>query len=149
MAQIPGTPKMESRICPGGTPRTLNRHNSRLQSWIATRSKPKLQPLSRSFQRHVAHSNRMSRRHRFPTFSGWESNCQFDSRSFFCDTLATTKHASGKNVVKQLGLDRRSIYRSLQRCLLIDDDTLDFWSRIRSQQQSNAISTKTKTLVLD
>ncbi len=30
MAQIPGTPEMESRFCPGGTPGTLNRHNSRL-----------------------------------------------------------------------------------------------------------------------
>jgi hypothetical protein len=36
MAQIPGTPEMESRNCPGGTPGTLNHHNSRLQSWIAT-----------------------------------------------------------------------------------------------------------------
>jgi hypothetical protein len=42
MAQIPGTPEMESRNCLGGTPGTLNRHNSRLQSWIALRSKPKL-----------------------------------------------------------------------------------------------------------
>jgi hypothetical protein len=30
MAQIPGTPEMESRNCPDGTPRTLNLHNSRL-----------------------------------------------------------------------------------------------------------------------
>jgi hypothetical protein len=42
MAQVPGTPEMESRFCPGETPGTLNRHNSRLQSWIATRSEPKL-----------------------------------------------------------------------------------------------------------
>jgi len=84
MAQIPGTPEMESRNCPGGTLETLNRHNSRLQSWIATRSKPKLYPSSRFFQRHVAHSNRTLERGRFPTFSGRESNCQFDSRPFFC-----------------------------------------------------------------
>jgi hypothetical protein len=84
MAQIPETPEMESRNCPDGTPGTLNGHNSRLQSPIATRSEPKLYPSSISFQRHVAHSNRMSGRHRFPTFSGRESNCQFDSRPFFC-----------------------------------------------------------------
>ncbi len=69
MAQIPGTPEMESRNCPGGTPKTLNRHNSRLQSWMAMRS----------FQRHVTRSNRTSERGQFSTFSGRESNCQFDS----------------------------------------------------------------------
>jgi hypothetical protein len=37
MAQILGTPEMESRNCPGGTPGTLNGHNSRLQNPIATR----------------------------------------------------------------------------------------------------------------
>jgi hypothetical protein len=42
MAQIPGTPEMDSRFCPDGTPGTLNRHNSRMQSWIAMRSEPKL-----------------------------------------------------------------------------------------------------------
>ncbi len=42
MAQILGTLEMESRFCPDGTPGTLNRHNSQLQSWIATMSKPKL-----------------------------------------------------------------------------------------------------------
>jgi hypothetical protein len=75
MAHFVGTPEMESRNCPDGTPGTLNGHNSRLQSPIAMRSKPKLYPLSRSFQRHVAHSNRMSGRGRFLTFNGRESNC--------------------------------------------------------------------------
>jgi hypothetical protein len=37
-----GTPKLESRNCPGWSPGTLDAHNSRLQSLIATRSKPKL-----------------------------------------------------------------------------------------------------------
>ncbi len=37
-----GTPKLESRNCPGWSPVTLNAHNSRLQSLIATRSKPNL-----------------------------------------------------------------------------------------------------------
>jgi hypothetical protein len=67
MAQILGTPEMESRNCPNGTLETLNGHNSRLQSPIATRSKPKLYSSSRSFQRHVVHSNRMLGRGRFPT----------------------------------------------------------------------------------
>ncbi len=44
MAQIPGTPEMESRNCLGRTPETLNRHNSRLQSWIATRSNQSCSP---------------------------------------------------------------------------------------------------------
>ncbi len=73
-----------SRNCPGWSPGTQEAHNSRLQSLIATRSKPKLQPLSKSFQRRVALSIRRSRKGRFPTFSGRESNCQFDSRPFFC-----------------------------------------------------------------
>ncbi len=84
MAQILETPKMESRNCPSWTSRTLDAHNSQLQSLIVTRFKPKLYPSSRSFQRHVALSNRMSKRGRFSTFSGWGSNCQFDSRPFFC-----------------------------------------------------------------
>ncbi len=78
-----GIPKL-SRNCPGWSPGTLEAHNSRLQSLIATRSKPKLQPSSRSFQSRVALSIRRLKRDRFPTFSGRESNCQFDSRPFFC-----------------------------------------------------------------
>ncbi len=84
MAIFLGTPKLESRNCPGWSLRTLGAHISRLQSWIATRSEPKLYPSSRSFQRRVTLSNMMSGRGRFPTFSGRESNCQFDSRPFFC-----------------------------------------------------------------
>jgi len=41
MALFPGTPKLESRNCPGWSLETLEAHNSRLQSLIATRSKPK------------------------------------------------------------------------------------------------------------
>ncbi len=84
MALFPGTPKLESRNCPGWSPGTLGAHNSRLQSLIATRSKPILYFSLRSFQRRIALSIRRSERGRFPTFSGWESNCQFDSRPFFC-----------------------------------------------------------------
>jgi hypothetical protein len=76
----PGTPGLESRNCPGRSPRTLGAHNSRLRHLIATRSEPNLYPASRSFQRRIAISIRSSGRGRFPTFSGRESNCQFDSR---------------------------------------------------------------------
>ncbi len=78
-----GVPKL-SRNCLRWSPETLNAHNSRLQSPITTRFKPKLYPSSRSFQHDVALSIRRSGRGRFPTFSGRESNCQFDSRPFFC-----------------------------------------------------------------
>jgi hypothetical protein len=87
MALFPGTPKLESRNCPGWSPGTLGAHNSRLQSRIATRSEPKLYPLLRSFQRGVALSNRMSRRGRFLTFNGRESNCQFDFGPSFAHNL--------------------------------------------------------------
>ncbi len=74
-----GVPKL-SRMCPG----TLNSHNSSPQPRIGTRSKPILYPSSRSFQRRVALPQRTSGAGRFPTFNGRESNCQFDSRPFFC-----------------------------------------------------------------
>ncbi len=78
-----GVPKL-SRNYPGWSLGTLGAHNSQLPSLIATRFEPKLEPSSRSFQRHLALSIRRSGRGRFPTFSGRESNCQFDSRPFFC-----------------------------------------------------------------
>ncbi len=78
-----GVPKL-SRNCPDQSPGTLGAHNSRLQSPIAMRSEPKLQPSSRSFQCRVSISILMSGRGRFSTFSGRESNCQFDSQPFFC-----------------------------------------------------------------
>jgi hypothetical protein len=42
MALFPGTPKLESRNCPGWSPGNLGAHNSRLQSRIAMRFEPKL-----------------------------------------------------------------------------------------------------------
>jgi len=78
-----GVPKL-SRNCPEWSPGTLEAHNSRLQSLIATRSEPNLYPFSRSFQRRIALSILRSGRGRFSTFNGRESNCQFDSRPFFC-----------------------------------------------------------------
>ncbi len=84
MAHFVGTPEMESRNCPGWTPGNLNSHNSSPQARIGTSPESKLQLSSRTFQRHVALFKATSGRGRFPTFSGRESNCQFDSRPFFC-----------------------------------------------------------------
>jgi len=78
-----GLPKL-SRNRLGWSPGTLGAHNSRLRARIATRSEPNLYPSSRSFQRRIALSIRTLGRGRFPTFSGRESNWQFDSRPFFC-----------------------------------------------------------------
>jgi len=44
MAHFVGTPEMESRNCPDWTPKTLNGHNSRLWSPIATRSNQSYSP---------------------------------------------------------------------------------------------------------
>ncbi len=77
MALFPGT-------VPGWSLGTLDVHSSSPQTRIVTRSKPKLQLLSRAFQRHVALLEATSGRGRFLIFSGRESNFQFDSRPFFC-----------------------------------------------------------------
>ncbi len=42
MTLFPGTPKLESRNCPGWSLGTLEAHNSQLRSLIATRSEPNL-----------------------------------------------------------------------------------------------------------
>ncbi len=65
-------------------PGTLGVHNFSPQARIGTKFEPKLQLSSRAFQRHVALPLQTSIKGRFPTFSGRESNCQFDSRPFFC-----------------------------------------------------------------
>jgi len=80
VALFPGTPKLESRNCPG----TLDVRSSSPRTRIGMRFEPKLYLSSRAFQRHVALLEATSGRGRFPTFSGRESNCQFDSRPFFC-----------------------------------------------------------------
>ncbi len=66
-----------------GIPATLEAHNFMCKPPIARRSKAKLQPLLRAFERYVTchlHTRKLSI---FPTFSGRESNCQFDSQPFF------------------------------------------------------------------
>jgi hypothetical protein len=78
-----GVPKF-TQVSRFWTPGTLGGHNSSPRPRIATRSEPKLWPSSRSFQRRIVLPNRTSGAGRFPTFSGQELNCQFDSRPFFC-----------------------------------------------------------------
>jgi hypothetical protein len=73
-----------SQNCLGWSPGTLGAHNSRFPDLIATKSEPNLYPSLRSFQRRITLSIRRSGKGRFLTFSGRESNCQFDSRPFFC-----------------------------------------------------------------
>jgi hypothetical protein len=81
---VPGLPRGSPEIPPTGTPETLGAHNFLCKPSIAMRSKEKLYPSSRTFQRYVACCLQSSKSGRFPTFSGRESNCQFDSRPFFC-----------------------------------------------------------------
>ncbi len=61
----------------------LETHNFVCRLSIKVKSKEKLQPLSRSFQRYVARHLHTRKSWRFLTFSDWESNWQFDSRPFF------------------------------------------------------------------
>jgi hypothetical protein len=88
MPLCPGTPKVESQNCPKiipvWTPRTSRGHNSLLRPPVGTRSEANLYLSLRAFQRCVALPLRTPRSGQFPTFSGRESNCQFDSRPFFC-----------------------------------------------------------------
>ncbi len=77
MAFCPGTPKVESQNYPGLDFRDFGRSPRPL---IGTRSRPMLQLSSRAFQHRIALPQRTSGAGRFPTFSGRESNCQFDSR---------------------------------------------------------------------
>ncbi len=66
-----------------GTPATLGAHNFACRPLIEMRSKAKLQALSRTFQWYVACHLHISKFGRFLTFSGRESNCQFDSWPLF------------------------------------------------------------------
>ncbi len=78
-----GLPRRSPEIVPVWTPATLREHKFQLRPPIVMMSKANLQLLSRAFQRHVTLHLHASELGRFPTFSGRESNCQFDSRPFF------------------------------------------------------------------
>jgi len=62
-----------------GTLTTLEAHNFLCRPPIEVRSKAKLYPSLRSFQKYIAHHLHISKSRQFPTFSGWELNWQFDS----------------------------------------------------------------------
>ncbi len=80
---VPGLQSESPEIATTRTPATLRAHNFLCKPPIAMRSEAKLQPSLRSFQRYVARCLNTRNSSRFLTFSGWESNCQFDSRPFF------------------------------------------------------------------
>ncbi len=80
---VPRLLRTNPEIAKVWTPTTLQDYNSLLKPWIRMRSKAKLQISSRDFQRCVPIHLHTSGSGQFPTFSGWESNCQFDSRPFF------------------------------------------------------------------
>jgi hypothetical protein len=64
---------IQMAFCPR-TPATLRAHNFFCKPLIAMRSKAKLEPSSRAFQRYVARRLNASKSGRFPTFSGRESS---------------------------------------------------------------------------
>ncbi len=64
-------------------------------------------------------------------------------------TLVFSKDASAKIVAKNLGLSRKCVYQNLQWRLQIEDGALDFWTDIKKQQRSTALSTKTRYLMIE
>ncbi len=66
-----------------GTLATLGAHNFAFRPLIEMKSRAKLQFSLRTFQWYVANHLTLKKLGRFLTFSGRESNCQFDSRPFF------------------------------------------------------------------
>ncbi len=81
------TPKWEPRIPTIATPATLGAHNFVCKPLIVMNSTAKLYPLSRSFQHYVARHLHATKSGQFPTFSGRESNWQFDSQPLFAHNL--------------------------------------------------------------
>jgi len=80
---VSGFPSESPEIAKFGTLAVSEPHNFVCRPSIEVQSKTKLHLLSRTFHRYVTHHLHIRRLGRFPTFSGWESNYQFDSRSFF------------------------------------------------------------------
>ncbi len=80
---IPGLPSGSPEIPTSQTPTTLKAHNFLCRPLIIMRSEAKLQPLSKAFQQYVACCLNARKLGQFLTFSGQESNWQFDSQPFF------------------------------------------------------------------
>ncbi len=76
---VPGLPSGSPEIPTTGILATLKAYNFLCKPPIAMRSKAKLYPLSRTFQRYVACCLHARKLGRFLTFNDRDSNCQFDS----------------------------------------------------------------------
>ncbi len=83
MAFCPRLPRRSLKTVPVWTPGTSGGHNSHLRPPIGMRSEANLYLSSRAFQWCAALHLHTPGSGRFSTFSGQESNCQFDSRPFF------------------------------------------------------------------
>jgi hypothetical protein len=75
---VPGLPSASPGIRTVGIPTTLKAHNFACRPSISITSETKLEPSSRAFQWYVASCMHARKSNRFLTFSGQESNCQFD-----------------------------------------------------------------------
>ncbi len=78
-----GLPSGNPEIAKIRIPANLEPHNLVCKPLIKMWFKAKFQPLLRSFQWYVARYLNTRKLGQFLTFSGWELNCQFDSRPFF------------------------------------------------------------------
>ncbi len=59
-------------------------------------------------------------------------------------TLVFSKDANAKMVAKNLGLSKKCVYWSLQRCLQIEDGALDFWTNIKKTIKVNCTFNRNK-----
>jgi hypothetical protein len=80
---VPGFLSGSPEIPKIGTPTTLGPHYFVCRPLIIIRSEAKLYPSLGAFQQHVTRHLNTRKSNRSLTFSGWESNRQFDSRPFF------------------------------------------------------------------
>jgi len=76
-------PSWNPEILEIGTLATLEAHNFACKPPIEMKFEAKLYSLSRNFQWYVTRHLHARESRQFPTFNGWESNCQFDSQPFF------------------------------------------------------------------
>ncbi len=84
MALFPRTPKEESRNCPGLDSRDFGNSYLMALTFDGSEVSIKVVALLESFLMPYRTPSANVGRGRFLTFSGRESNCQFDSRPFFC-----------------------------------------------------------------
>ncbi len=80
---VPGLPFGSSKIPKVGSPTTLGSYNFVCRPLIKMRSKEIFQPSLRAFQQYIARYLHAKKLGQFLTFSGRESNIQFNFRPFF------------------------------------------------------------------